>query len=218
MRRIAAGVAVLVLVRVLGVGQVVLPPIAAGMLRDRLSHSGRVLSVHVSAFPAVELLWHHADSVVVRMASYHSSAGHLTSLLDEAHQVGVLDVSARTLRAGLLTLHDARLTKHGNELSGSARILDADLRASIPILQSVSFVGAGGGAITLEGTAGAFGLAATARATVEPQDGHLVVVPDVPFGGFATITVFADPHVQVESVGGSPAPGGLAVSARALLR
>ena len=48
-----------------------LPGIAAQRLRDRLSRSGRVLEVKVEAFPAIELLWHQADRVVVRMASYH---------------------------------------------------------------------------------------------------------------------------------------------------
>ena len=64
---IAAGVVVLVVV-LLGVAQLVLPGIAASSIRDRLSRSGKVLDVQVSAFPAIELLWHQADRVVVRMS------------------------------------------------------------------------------------------------------------------------------------------------------
>jgi hypothetical protein len=219
MRRIAAGATVLVLLAlVFGVGQLVLPGIAASTLHDRLARSGRVLSVEVSAFPAIELLWHDADRVVVRMASYRSSAGRLTSLLDEASGVGTLRVSARVLRAGLLTLHDAELSEHADELYGTARLFESDLRSAIPVLQSLSFVGSGNGTITLQGTAGAFGLSATAQATVRPQAGRLVVTPDLPLLNLATITVFADPRVQVQAVGGSPVPGGLAVSARGRLR
>ena len=93
MRRLIAiaGAAVVLLVLVLA--QLLLPGIAADQLRDRLSKNGKVESVSVSAFPAIELLWHDADKVVVRMASYRSRTGKLSSLLDEAGGVGTLDAS-----------------------------------------------------------------------------------------------------------------------------
>src|SRR5947209_20118464 len=129
MRRIIVlSVAGAVLVLLL-VAQLVLPGIAAQRLRDRLSRSGQVLKVEVDAFPAVELLWHQADKVVVKVARYRSTTGHLSSLLDEASDVGSLDASASELDAGLLTLRDATLHKHGNELIGSARVTEADLRS-----------------------------------------------------------------------------------------
>ncbi|MFZ0377875.1 MAG: hypothetical protein WAL38_08625, partial [Solirubrobacteraceae bacterium] len=65
----ALGVAGLVLL-VLVVAQLVLPGIAADRLRDQLARSGTVISVKVSAFPAIELLWGDADSVVVRLGRY----------------------------------------------------------------------------------------------------------------------------------------------------
>ena len=81
MRRIAvlatAGVVLLVLV----LAQLLLPGIAAQRLRDDLQKSGTVLEVKVSAFPAIKLLWHQADSVVVRMGSYRSGVSHLGSTL-----------------------------------------------------------------------------------------------------------------------------------------
>jgi len=52
-------------------------------------------------------------------------------------------------------------------------------------------------------------------ATVAARDGALVVAPDVPFGGIATLTLFDDPHVYVESVSASGVPGGFRVSGRA---
>src|SRR5450755_588013 len=98
MRRPLTALAAVVVV-VLGVAQLVLPGIAAQRLRDQLARSGQVLSVHVSAFPAIELLWHHADSVVVRMGSYSSaSATHLGSTLQRSGDVGSLTASAREVR------------------------------------------------------------------------------------------------------------------------
>jgi len=35
----------------------------------------------------------------------------------------------------------------------------------------------------------------------------------VPFGGLATIKVFSNPHVEVQSVSAAPAPGGFSVTA-----
>ena len=217
MRRIAVLVIVGVVLLVLVVGQLVLPGIAAQRLRDRLSHNGTVLSVKVSAFPAITLLWHHANKVVIRMASYQSGSGSLGGQLDEASDVGTLDASTQLFRSGLLTLRNASLHKHGDQLTGTATVTEQDLRAAVPFLDNVQPVASGGGTLTLRGTATLFGLTASADATVAAQDGKLVVAPDVPFGGLATLTLFADPHLAVESVSASPAPGGFRVSATARL-
>jgi hypothetical protein len=204
-----AGVVILVLV----VSQLVLPGIAADRLRDRLGKSGTVLSVEVHAFPAIKLLWKHADRVVVRMGTYRSSTGPLGSLLSETSTVGSLDASVGEFDSGLLTVRNAALRKRGDQLVGTALVTEADLRRAIPILQSVVPVASSDGRLTLRGTASLFGVSATVDATVSASDGKLIVAPDVPFGGFATVTVFSDPHVQVESVGATPAPGGFRVTA-----
>lgn len=217
MRRVAGLLVLVVVVLVLGVGQLVLPGIAASVLRDRLAKSGHVLSVKVSAFPAIELLWHQVDSVVVRMADYRSGVGHLDSLLQESRNVGTLNASVGVLRSGLLTLHGVRLTKRGSQLTGSATVLDSDLRNAIPVLQSVRLLSASAGAVTLEGTGSFLGVTASVPATVEPQDGRLVVVPQTPVGGLFSVTVFAQPHLSVQGVGGTAIAGGLKVTARARL-
>jgi hypothetical protein len=218
MRRLGALAVAGLVVVVLVVAQLVLPGIASQRLRDRLSHSGRVLDVQVSAFPAIELLWHHADSVVVRMGTYRASPAKLPATLDQAGDVGSLRASAQTFQDGLLTLHAASLVKQGNQLSGSAVVAEADLRAAAPFLTSVTPVASAGGRLTLQGTATLFGLSATVDATVSAQDGKLVVAPDVPFGGLATITVFSDPRIRVQAVSASPAPGGFAVRGTAVLK
>lgn len=218
MRRIliigAAGFVLLLLV----VAQLVLPGIAEQRLRDRLARSGQVLQVEVDAFPAIELLWHQADKVVVRVGRYRSSSTHLGNMLGQTADVGTLDASATELDTGLLTLRDATLRKRGNELTGSARVTESDLRAALPILQNVQPVASGNGAITMRGTASLLGVSATIDATVQAQGGRLIVTPNIPFGGFATLTLFDNPHVAVQAVGASSAPGGFTVSGRAQLR
>jgi hypothetical protein len=176
-----------------------------------------VLDVQVHAFPAIELLWHRADSVVVRLGRYRSGSARLGDTLDETADVGSIDVSVDELETGPLTLRDATLHKRGSVLTGSAEVTEADLRAALPILQSVTPVASGDGQLTLQGTATLFGVSATVDGTVRTQDGSIVVAPDVPFGGLATITVFSNPHLEVQSVGASSASGGFSVTATARL-
>ncbi len=218
MRRIAAFATAALVAGALVIAQIVLPGIAERRLRDRLSQSGTVLKVQVQAFPAVKLLWHRADKVVIRMGDYRSNTGHLGGLLEQAADVASLDASAQVLRAGLLTLRNATLTKRGNELLGTATVSEADLRAAVPFLDSVQPVASVNGQLTLRGTATLLGVTASVDATVGPQGGRLVVTPDVPFGGLATVTVFSDPRVEVQSVTASVVPGGFSVTARARIR
>lgn len=213
---LAALAAVVVVVGV--IMQLVLPGIATDRLRNRLSHSGQVLKVEVDAFPAIQLLWDHADRVVVRMATYSSNPGHFGSLLDEAAGVDTLDASAGRLQAGPLVLHAASLQKRGALLTGMATIQDADVEAALPILTSVSLVSSSGGQIVLQGTASAFGVSVTAQVVVSAENGNLVAAPNVPFGGLATITLFSNPHLSVDGVSAEPAPGGFTATATAHLR
>jgi hypothetical protein len=218
MKRLAAIASVLAALVVLGVAQLVLPGIAAQRLRDRLARSGTVLSVKVSAFPAIELLWHHADHVVVRMADYRSAIGSLGSNLARAVDTGSLDASTAVLQAGLLTLRDATLTKRGDQLAGTARVSEADLRAAVPFLDDVQPVASGGGQLTLRGTATLFGVTASVDATVAAAGGRLIVQPDLPFGGLATLTLFSNPHVDVQDVAATTTVDGFSLFAHGALR
>ncbi len=217
MRRLTAALAAVALVLVLlAVAQVVLPGIAARQLRDRLARSGQVLSVSVDAFPAVELLWHHADRVTVRLRRYRSTPGGLARLLNESSNVEVLSASVNELDTGLLTLRNASLSKAGSILSGSALVTQSDLRTALPVLDSVTPVASAQGTLTLRGTATLFGVTASVDATVGEQDGGLVVTPQVPFGGLATIRVFSDPRLAVSAITAVPAvPAGSGFTVRA---
>lgn len=218
MRRLIALALAGVVLALLVVAQLVLPGIAARHLRDDLARSGTVLSVKVSAFPAIELLWNHADKVVIRMGRYQSAAGDLGKRLDGAGGVGTIDASAQEFVTGALTMRDAALRKRGSELIGSATIMQADLRAAVPFLQGVQPVASAEGQLIMRGTASLLGLTASVDAVVAARNGALVVAPDVPFGGIATITLFNDPHIQVQSVSAASVPGGFRVNAQAKLQ
>lgn len=218
MRRLLALGLVVAVVVVLGVAQLVLPGIAAQRLRSQLSRSGDVISVRVSAFPAVKLLFNHADSVVIRMASFRSTSAGLTRKLDQVRDVGMLTASAQRFVQGLVTLHDASVTKRGNRLDGNASVDEADLRSALPILSSVTPVTSADGRLVLRGTASLLGVSASVDATVAAQDGRLVVSPDVPFGGLATITLFSSPGIRVDGVSAAPVPGGFTLRVSGTVR
>ncbi|MBV8712074.1 MAG: hypothetical protein JOY56_09850 [Solirubrobacterales bacterium] len=206
------------LLALLIVAQLVVPRIAEQRLRDRLSRSGTVLGVRVGAFPAIQLLWHHADSVVVRMGRYRAGAADLGHSLAEASNVGWLDASAQELDSGALTLRDATLRKRGDSLAGTATITQADIRSAVPFLENVAPVASQDGLLTLRGTASLLGLKASVDVTVAAQDGRLVVAPNVPFGGLATITLFSDPHVHIQAVNATNVAGGFSIEALAKLQ
>jgi hypothetical protein len=202
-----------VLVLVFGVGQLVLPGIAARHVRSMLAGSARGVSVSVSAFPAVELLWHHADRVTVHLTSYTAGAAAVNGSLGQAGDVGRLEVTVGSARVGLLTVHDVRVTGHSGRLTGAATIDEADLRGTIPFLRSVTPVASSDGRLTLRGTADILGLSGSLDADVTVQHGAIVVAPDVLFGSLATVTVFSDPHVAVRSVTAVPVSGGFRATA-----
>src|SRR5581483_11830268 len=137
MRRIAILATIGLLLILLVVAQLVLPGIAANRLRDSLAKHGKVTRVEVDAFPAIELLWHQADKVVIRMQSYRSATGQRGSSLSQAGDVGSLDASASAVQVGLLRLRDASLHKHGDVLTGTASVTEQDLRSAVPFLDSV---------------------------------------------------------------------------------
>jgi hypothetical protein len=214
MRRLALLVVAGLVVLLLVVAQLVLPGIAAHQLRDRFARSGKVISVDVSAFPAIELLWHHADRVDLHLASYHTTTGGLGHVLDQASEAGTVNATVDVLNTGLVTLRHATMRKRGDELTGTATLTDSDLQAALPGF-NVHPVASGGGKLVLQGTA----LGLTADATLSAQNGVLRIAPDVPLlAGLLTITVFQDPDVSVQGVGANSVPGGFSVFASARLR
>jgi hypothetical protein len=78
-------------------------------------------------------------------------------------------------------------------------------------------VASGDGALVFEGSAELLGQRFQGRAVVTARDGRLLLVPDLPFGGFLTVTLFADPRIEVLSVGAQQRAGGFTVVAQARL-
>jgi hypothetical protein len=216
-RLIAAAIVLAVLVVLAAAAQLLLPGIAEDRVRDRLAHNGRVESVHVSAFPAIKLLWGRADRVTVRMANVRAGVARLGDLIGRTADDDRVDASTRELDVLTLRLRDARLQKRGDRLVGEATVTDADLRAALPPGFALRPVASADGRLVLRGTATLFGTTISANAVLLAQDGRLKIAPDVPFGGFAALTVFADPHVHVDGVGARAAPGGFTLTARGRL-
>lgn len=188
--------------------QLLLPVLAARRVSDSVARYGTVASTHVSAFPALELLWGSADSASVTVGTLAASPSQIVSLLWEAHGVNHMTVtaSAATLRVpGLprgLTVSDVRLDKHGSVIQASATLTQHQLDAALPGGFHIEPVASGGGQVEARASGGFFGLQATLGVLVRPLDGHLVAEPHgLPLAGLATFTLFSDPHLSVHSVG-----------------
>jgi hypothetical protein len=194
---VAAGLLVLVLAQVFG------PRIAANRISSRVGRYGTVESVHVRAWPAVELLWGSADSVSVRARSLSLSPAQAARLLWEGRGVHSMRLAASSLRLGTVRLGEARLRKHGSSLSAEAVIGEADVRAALPPGFHVQLLGSEAGQVRVRASGGLFGVGATVPAVAAPSDGRLVVHPLGLLLGGVTLTLFSDPHVFVEGVGAS---------------
>jgi LmeA-like phospholipid-binding len=192
-----------VVVVVLVAAQIALPRIAASRISSRVGRYGKVLSVSVSAWPAIELLWGHAGSAHVRAGSLALSPGRASALLWEARGVSHIEVTAQHVRLGSLALEGARLQKRGSSLQASARVSGAAVRAALPSGISVSLLGSGGGQVTVAASGSLFGIGATVRAVAQASGGKLVAHPlGLLLEGFQ-LTLFADPHVAIDGVGAS---------------
>jgi hypothetical protein len=234
----SAGAAVALLVLVLVIAQFALPGIAAHRLRDSLSRHGTVQSVRVAAFPAITLLWPHADKVTVRMGSYGNASGggtavggqpaatqprsgpqRLADFLAGTSATDSLDARVGRLKVGRLALASVVVTKHGAEIAASAYASYGDIRAALPPYIDIRPSAGGGGELIFTGAASLFGRHASVPMRLVVHDGALVVQPDLgPFlPSVLSLTVFKDRRVNVEFVAAAAAPGGFDISARARL-
>jgi hypothetical protein len=183
--------------------QVLLPRLAASRITSRVGRYGRVLSVSVSAWPAVELLWGHVGSVRVRAKSLALSPAQAASLLLEAKGVASMDVSAESVRLGKLTVTDARLRKRGDALSGQSVVSEAAVKAALPAGFTVRLLRSEGGEVEVQTTGALFGVGASVNAVAGASDGKLVAHPLGFLIEGLQLTLFSAPHIYVEGVGAS---------------
>jgi hypothetical protein len=195
------------LLLLLVLAQVFLPVLAASRIRSRVERYGKVRSVHVSAWPAIELLWGHADSVRVDTGPLALSPRQAAAMLSEARGVAQMDVRVPSVRVGSLQLTDASLEKRGSAMRASAKASEAAAQAALPPGMRVRLLGSGEGKVQVSASGGLFGVEASLPAVAEAREGKLVAHPSLALFEAFRLTLFADRHVYVEGVGASAAQG-----------
>jgi hypothetical protein len=200
--RIAIGLAGVV-VLALALAQLILPRLAANRISSRIGRYGKVQSVSVSAWPAVELLWGHVGSVRVRAGSLALSPTQAAGLLWEARGTASMDVSAESVQLGPLRLSDASVSKRGDAMSAQAVASEADVKAALPPGFGVKLLRSEGGEVEVQATGALFGVGASVNAVAGASDGRLVAHPLGFLIEALQLTLFSDPHVYVDGVGAS---------------
>ena len=198
---------------VFGVGQLVLPSIAEHIERDRLAKRGTVISLSISAFPAIELLFGHADTVTAHLASLNASQSQLATNLSQTSGVSNINVTVDKVTSGPITVNSVTMTKRGKRYRGTGLITESSLRQAVPLLESVTEVASSDGSLTLQGTANVVIGTVTADAKVAAQAGKVVVSGTGLISSFLHLTVWSNPKVYVESVSGKPARQGISLAA-----
>ncbi len=191
----------------LAVIQVLLPRVAASKISSRVGRYGTVHSVSVSAWPAVELLWGHADSVTVKVKSIALSPAQAAKLLWEARDTDSMDVSAERAQVGSLRLTDASLYKRGSALSAQADVAEPAAMAALPSVFSVHLLRSEHGEVEVRASGALFGVGASVNAVATASQGDLVAHPVGFLVEGLKLTLFSDPHVYVEGVGASELGG-----------
>jgi hypothetical protein len=191
------------LVLVLVLAQIFLPKLAASTISSRLDRYGKVDSVSVSAWPAVKLLWGHADSVTVRARNLSLSPARTAKLLWEARGLNDVDLTVATVTEGRAHLSDASVRKRGKALAARARASAAEVRSSLPAGLELQLLSSAAGEVAVRVGGGLFGGSATVEAVVGASGGRLILSPRHLLLGGIKLNVFAEPHVYVEGVGAS---------------
>jgi hypothetical protein len=192
-----AALAILVLV----LGQILLPRIAASRISSRIGRYGKVDSVHVTAWPAIKLLWGHADSATVHASNLRLSPAQTAYLLWEGRGLGRIDVSASSAQEGPLRLSAVKLHKHGERLQAHALLSQAQVKAALPAGFDVQLLGSRRGQVEVRASGGLFGIGASVNAVAEANGGRLVVHPRGQLVEGLQLTLFSEAHVHVEGVG-----------------
>lgn len=212
-RRIAIAAAIVV-VAVLVAAQLLGPTIAAREIRGEVGKYGTVRSVSVSAWPAIELAWRHADEVKVSAGRLRMSPAQTTSLLREASGTTTMNVQTQVAEVSGLRLTDVMFIKHKSKLWATGTMSQVDVAKALPPGVGVSLIESSGGKVLVRVSGGLFGVSATVEAAAYAQNGALVASPTGLLLSGLRLTLFSSPEVYVEGVharelekGPGPGPG-----------
>jgi hypothetical protein len=198
--RIALG-AVGGVVVALGLAQLLLPKLAAQRVRSELAHYGVVRSVSVSAFPAIELLWGHAQSASVSAVNIAMSPDEANQLMGRARGVQRLDIHATTMHLGTLVLNEVDLRKRDDHIYIDGLLSEADLRAMLPGSTGFELLASRSGGATMRVKGKLFGVATALNVQLSAVEGKLVAQPQGSlFAGLVKVTLLSVPSIDVRSI------------------
>ncbi len=211
------------IVLALVVAQLVLPGIAENRVRDRVGRYGPVHAVHVHAVPAIALLWGDAQEITVSAGAMTIAASELADLEHQLGGVSTAELSTPSMDLGLskvppidVPLGGVLLHKHGDALNARASVSAAAVRDVLPAGLTVTGLQASDGQPELTVAGELVGVSVSGNALISAKEGKIVVEPvGLPIAGFASLTLFSDPYIYVESVSAAQQAEGLAVSIRA---
>jgi hypothetical protein len=110
-------VVALALLALLGVSQLVIPPLAERRVEDRLTDRGGTAAASVSAIPAARLLFGDGDKISVNGAGLNLRLEEQADALDRLDGFDEVDVSLRDFRAGPFAVQSFELVRTGPSAS-----------------------------------------------------------------------------------------------------
>lgn len=191
---VAAVMAVLVLAQVFG------PAIAARVVKSRVGRYGIVHSVSVKAWPAIELLWRHADEVRVDAGRLRLSSGQAVGLLEEGSGTAKVQARAEAIEVDGVRLTDTTFMKHGSKVRAQGTMSAADVARALPPGVQVTLVSSGEGQVRVRASGGLFGVSASIEAVAYASDGELVASPVAFPLSALKLTLLDNAEVYVEGV------------------
>ena len=192
---------------VLGIGQLVIPPLAEEAVREAVDKYGKVQAVRVEATPAVTLLWREAELVEVRSPALVVPAAELVDLDHKAAHVETARLQAGSLQIllarpvpGTVTFQEVVVEKRGERFSLSGVIGPGDVSLDLPGGIRVVGVKASEGLPELLVGASLGPLQFEIGGVAAASEGAIVARPAGfgPLGALAQITVYASPRLYFE--------------------
>lgn len=195
--------------------QLLLPPLEAKAVRDKVGRYGNVKSASVSSWPAIKLLWGEADRVTVAAGTLEATPAQLLAQLWEVRGVNEVTLSAEQTIVtipgfqGSLRLEDVHTHKQGSEIQTTLTVTQKSIDEALPAGISIEPLSTQNiGQIELRASGDLFGVQGSLTALVKPLEGTVIAEPQgFPFASLATMTLFSDPHLKVRSIAIEGIPG-----------